>query len=91
MKVEVWLPTVLRSHVAGKSRIAAQGSNVGQVLNSLVDLHPALRPYLFDDRGKLHAYINVFLNDSNIRSSQGLDTKVVEIDELRILPAVAGG
>jgi len=91
VKIEVWLPSVLRSHVAGKSRIAAQGSNVGQVLNSLADLHSALRPYLFDDQGNLHPYINVFRNDSNIRECEGLDTEVAEADELRILPAVAGG
>jgi len=91
VKVEVWVPTVLRSHVAGKSRIAARGSNVGQVLNSLTDLHPALRPYLFDDRGNLHRYVNVFRNDSNICECEGLDTEVEEGDELRILPAVAGG
>ncbi len=47
--------------------------------------------YLFDDRGNLHRYVNVFRNDSNIREGEGLDTEVVEGDELRILPAVAGG
>ena len=91
MKVEVWLPSVLRTHVGGKSRIAAEGSNVGQVLESLTDLHPKLRPYLFDDEGNLYAYINVFRNDSNIREYEGLNTELAEADELRILPAVAGG
>jgi molybdopterin converting factor small subunit len=91
MKVRVWLPTVLRVHTGGESRAMLSGSNVDQILIQLVGLYPALRTHLFDDHGMLHSFITIFRNETNIRDLQFLETELSDGDEVRILPAVAGG
>ena len=91
VKVEVWLPRVLRPQVGGQSRVTIQGSNVGDILRNLVDLHPLVGPHILDGEGNLQPYISVFRNETNIRDLEHLQTSLAEADELRILPAVAGG
>ncbi len=90
-RVCVWLPTVLRVHTGGESRARLGSSNVGQVLMELIDLYPALQTHLFDDQGMLYPFITIFRNETNIRDLQFLDTELSNGDEVRILPAVAGG
>jgi molybdopterin synthase sulfur carrier subunit len=87
----VKIPPVLRPSTGGERAIDAPGSNVGEVLGSLAEQHPGTRDQLFAQDGSLNRYVNVYLNDEDVRVLQGLDTPVAEGDTLVILPAMAGG
>ena len=90
-KVTVWVPGVLRVHTGGESRVVLNASNVSQILTELLNLYPALRNHLLDDQGMLYPFITIFRNETNIRDLRSLDTQLGDGDEVRILPAVAGG
>jgi len=85
------IPPVLRSSVGGEKEVQASGGTVGDVLRSLSDSHPATESQLFSGDGQLNRYVNVYLNDEDVRVLDGLDTSVGESDTLVILPAMAGG
>jgi molybdopterin converting factor small subunit len=85
------VPPVLRPSVGGEKEVAASGETVGAVLHSLAEQHPATEPQLFGPDGSLNRYVNVYLNDEDVRVLDGLDTGVGETDTLVILPAMAGG
>ena len=85
------IPPVLRSSTGGEREIPADGSNVGEVLRDLADKHPATQSQLFGEGGELNRYVNVYLNDEDVRVLEGLETPVGEDDTLVILPAMAGG
>ena len=85
------IPPVLRASVGGEKQVSATGANVGEVLRDLVASHPATREQLFAPGGELNRYVNVYLNDEDVRVLGGLDTAVGESDTLVILPAMAGG
>jgi len=87
----VKIPPVLRTHTGGEAQVAADGSTVGDVLGSLVDAHPDTRGQLFSEEGELNRYVNVYLNDEDVRVLDGLDTAVDDGDTVVILPAMAGG
>ncbi len=87
----VKIPPVLRSSTGGEKEVSAGGATVGQVLGSLADRHPSTKAQIFGDNGELNRYVNVYLNDEDVRVLQGLDTEVGESDVLVILPAMAGG
>jgi molybdopterin synthase sulfur carrier subunit len=87
----VKIPPVLRAAVGGERELQAAGSNVGEVLNELVAAHPATGEQLFSAEGELNRFVNVYLNDEDVRVLEGLDTAVGEQDTLVILPAMAGG
>jgi len=89
--VLVNLPTVLRPHALGAKTVSADGSTVGEVLAVLVAEYPGLSGQVIDDGGALHKFINVYLNDDDVRYLSALDTPVKDSDEISILPAVAGG
>lgn len=86
----VRIPTPLRPHVEGRDAVDVPGSTVGGVLGSLGEAYPALRDRLFEG-GELRRFVNVYLNDEDIRFLDDLNTPVAEGDELSIIPAVAGG
>jgi len=87
----VRIPPVLRSAVGGEKELTADGSSVGEVLRSLARSHPDTEAQLFAPDGELNRYVNVYLNDEDVRVLDGLDTSVGEGDTLVILPAMAGG
>jgi sulfur-carrier protein len=87
----VRIPPVLRSSVGGAKEVGAAGSDVGEVLRSLAADHPATESQLFGEGGDLNRYVNVYLNDEDVRVLDGLDTGVEDGDVLVILPAMAGG
>lgn len=89
--VVVRLPTVLRAQAGGKSTVEVAGATVGEVLASLVADHPDLGTNILDDEGNLRKFVNVYVDDEDIRFLDKLDTPVAEGDEVAILPAVAGG
>jgi molybdopterin converting factor small subunit len=85
------IPPVLRPSVGGVKEVDAEGENVGAVLRSLTDQHPATQTQIFANGGDLNRYVNVYLNDEDVRVLKGLDTPVGGADVLVILPAMAGG
>ena len=85
------IPPVLRPSVGGEKEVQATGGNVGEVLRSLADAHPATQSQLFSGEGQLNRYVNVYLNDEDVRVLGGLDTPVSDTDSVVILPAMAGG
>jgi molybdopterin synthase sulfur carrier subunit len=85
------IPPVLRGSVGGAKEIEVSGSNVGEVLRALASKHPATESQLFSEDGDLNRYVNVYLNDEDVRVLEGLDTSVSDSDTVVILPAMAGG
>ena len=87
----VKIPPVLRPQTGGESSVSTDGSTVGDVLNALVETHPDARGQLFADDGDLNRYVNVYLNDEDVRFLDGLETAIDDGDTVVILPAMAGG
>jgi molybdopterin synthase sulfur carrier subunit len=85
------IPPVLRASVGGEREVSASGENVGEVLRELAEAHPATASQLFAEDGELNRYVNVYLNDEDVRVLDGLDTAVSGGDTVVILPAMAGG
>ena len=85
------IPPVLRPSVGGEKEVSAAGDDVGAVLRELASSHPATQDQLFSAEGDLNRYVNVYLNDEDVRVLDGLSTPVGESDTLVILPAMAGG
>lgn len=91
MSVKVMIPTALAHYTGGRDEIELAGSNVGEVLSKLGESFPDLRPHIFTDDGVVRNFVNVFLNDDNIRDLDGQESVVSEGDEISLVPAVAGG
>ena len=91
MAVPVRLPTVLRPAAGGQSQVAVEGRTIGEVLGALQRAYPAMSGQLLTDQGSLHRFVNVYVNDDDVRYLDRLDTKVGESDTVSIIPAVAGG
>ena len=87
----VRIPPVLRPKTGGSPEVEAAGGNVGEVLRALTEAHPDTSAQLFGDDGELNRYVNVYLNDEDVRVLDGLETPVGTGDVLVILPAMAGG
>jgi molybdopterin converting factor small subunit len=87
----VKIPPVLRTSTGGEKEVAVEGSNVGEVLRALASQHPATESQLFSADGELNRYVNVYVNDEDVRVLSGLETSVGPNDTLVILPAMAGG
>jgi len=85
------LPTVLRVHAAGQSSVKANGSTIGEVFDDLLRQFPLLAGQVITDDGTLHKFVNVYLNDDDVRFLDKLATTVSDADVVTILPAVAGG
>jgi len=85
------IPPVLRSSTAGEREVHAEGDTVGELLRALANQHPATEGQLFGEDGELNRYVNVYLNDEDVRVLDGLETEVSPDDTLVILPAMAGG
>jgi sulfur-carrier protein len=85
------IPPVLRASVGGEKEVSASGASVGEVLHDLATAHPATESQLFSPEGELNRYVNVYLNDEDVRVLDGLQTAVADGDTLVILPAMAGG
>ena len=85
------IPPVLRPSVGGEKEVQASGETIGDVLRTLADQHPSTQSQLFAEDGQLNRYVNVYLNDEDVRVLGGLDTAVKDSDSVVILPAMAGG
>ncbi|MBD0024130.1 molybdopterin synthase sulfur carrier subunit [Gordonia pseudamarae] len=95
MAVTVSIPTILRPHTGGEKRVEATGATLTELIDTLESAHPGIKERLVapDDAGtdKLHRFVNVYVNDEDVRFTGGLATAVADGDEVTILPAVAGG
>ncbi|OHV04692.1 MoaD/ThiS family protein [Mycobacterium talmoniae] len=90
MSVTVSIPTILRPHTGGEKRVTATGDTLGAVITDLEANYSGIAQRLVDD-GKLHRFVNIYVNDEDVRFSGGLDTAIADGDTVTILPAVAGG
>jgi MoaD family protein len=91
MTIEVRVPTILRSHTGGAKVVTGTGDTLADLLTDLDSRHPGLRGRLVTDAGALHRFVNVYVNDEDVRFLGGLDTKLSDGDSVTVLPAVAGG
>lgn len=90
MAVTVYIPTILRTHTGGEKSVEAKGATVLEVIDDVESRHGGLKARLFKEE-KLHRFINVYVNDEDVRFVGGLEAEVKDGDTLTILPAVAGG
>ncbi len=91
MATTVRIPGPLRRLTGGSAEVGVDGATVGEVLTNLDATYPGFHDRLYDGSGSLRQFINIYVNDSDIRFAQGLDTPIAERDEVSIVPAVAGG
>ena len=91
MSITIQVPTPLRTYVGGQAEVAVTGGTVGEAMQSLVAAHPALARHLYDAQGALRTFVNIFINDKNMRELEGEKTSVAAGDTLLIIPAIAGG
>lgn len=91
--VTVSIPTILRTHTGGEKRVTASGSTLQAVISDLDANYSGIAARLIDsvNSGKLHRFVNIYVNDEDVRFSGGLETEISEGDSVTILPAVAGG
>lgn len=87
----VFIPSVLRATVGGVKSLEVEGASIRSVVDGLVERHPNLRGQLLNDGGDLNRFVNVYVNGQDVRYLAGLDTPVAPTDEVRLLPAMAGG
>jgi molybdopterin synthase sulfur carrier subunit len=90
MAVTVSIPTILRTHTGGEKSVETTGSTLSEVIENLEADHAGLKARLVKD-GSLHRFVNVYVNDEDVRFAGGLEAKVSDGDNVTILPAVAGG
>jgi sulfur-carrier protein len=88
--VSVSIPTILRTHTGGEKRVTATGDTLQAVISDLESNFAGISERLVDN-GKLHRFVNIYVNDEDVRFSGGLDTTIADGDSVTILPAVAGG
>jgi molybdopterin synthase sulfur carrier subunit len=91
MPVDVRLPTILRQHAGGQASVKANGSTLQEVFEDLVRQFPGLDGQVVTAEGTLHKFVNVYVNDDDVRYLDKLNTKVSDDDVVTILPGVAGG
>jgi sulfur-carrier protein len=87
----VFIPSVLRASVGGVKSLDVDGETIRSVVDGLVERHPSLGGQLLTDEGDLNRFVNVYVNGEDVRYLTGLDTPVAPSDEVRLLPAMAGG
>ncbi|MEU5846849.1 MoaD family protein [Saccharopolyspora shandongensis] len=90
MAIKVSIPTILRTHTGGEKSVEAKGNTVAEVINDLDTNFNGLKDRLVKE-GNLHRFVNVYVNDEDVRFAGGLEAKVADGDSVTILPAVAGG
>jgi MoaD family protein len=91
MSVQVKLPTILRKHAGGEAKVDADGATLSEVLDDLESRYPGITKNVRSDDGGLHRFINIYVNDEDVRYLGSLETPVGEGDVISLLPAVAGG
>ena len=91
MTATIEIPSALQKFVDNKLKIEVPGDNVREAINNLIKAHGGLKEHLFDEQGRIRSFVNIYLNDEDVRFLNQLDTALKEGDVLSILPALAGG
>lgn len=91
MAIKVRIPTPLRKLTNGSDEVSAEGRNISEIIESLESNFPGLKERICEADGKLRRFVNIYLNDEDIRFKKNLETELKENDELSIIPAIAGG
>jgi adenylyltransferase/sulfurtransferase len=88
----IYIPTPLRAYAGGQASVEVEAATIAEALSSLTSAHPDLRKHLFNEQGKLRAFVNLYLNDEDVRYLPGKEaTAVKSADTLSIIPSIAGG
>ena len=90
MAIEVRIPTILRTYTDGEKSVTGEGANLSALIDDLEASHPGLKGRLLDD-GDLRRFVNVYINDEDVRFIGGLEAELADGDQVVVLPAVAGG
>ncbi len=91
MSVKVLIPTPLRNLTQNQAEVSADGATIGEIIESLGKNHDGLKGRILDENGKIRRFVNIYLNEEDIRFLQGEATAVKEGDQISIVPAIAGG
>ncbi|MBL1067565.1 MoaD/ThiS family protein [Streptomyces sp. 7-21] len=91
MSVRVRIPTILRTYTGGQSEVTAEGATLADVIADLDQNHQGIGARVLDEQGKLRRFVNVYVNDDDVRFAQGLETPTPDGASISIIPAVAGG
>jgi MoaD family protein len=91
MAIEVKIPTILRTYTGGEKSVEAKGDTLSALIDDLDGSYAGLKGRLITDEGSLHRFVNVYVNDEDVRFTGSLDTELKDGDSVTILPAVAGG
>lgn len=91
MAVTIIIPTALRQYAGGSSELTVEAKTTGEALDSLTTKHTELRKHLYSDQNALRSFVNVYVNDEDIRHAQRLETPVRDGDTVMIVPSIAGG
>jgi molybdopterin synthase sulfur carrier subunit len=89
--IRVRVPTPLRPMIGGKSEVEVEGQTVAQLIENLGAAHPGLKERLYDENGEVRRFINIYVNEEDIRFLTGKETPLKDGDEVSIIPAIAGG
>jgi molybdopterin synthase sulfur carrier subunit len=91
LSVSVRIPTILRPYTGGAPEVVTEGGSLAEVLDALELAHPGLRERVLDDDGAIRRFVNVYVNDDDVRFAEGLATATPDGASISIIPAVAGG
>ncbi len=91
MSATVRIPTILRTYTAGAAEVTADGTTLQEVITSLDGQFPGIASRVLDDNGQLRRFVNVYVNDDDVRFIEGLDSPTADGAQISIIPAVAGG
>jgi molybdopterin converting factor small subunit len=91
MSVSVRIPTILRTYTGGAAEVTAEGGTLAEVIESLEKSYPGIAARVLDDTGKLRRFVNVYVNDDDVRFAEGLQTATPDGANVSVIPAVAGG
>lgn len=89
--ITIFIPTPLRRFTSDKSSVIVAARNVTEAIRQLINTHPSLSPYIFDESESIRKHVRIYLGEEDIREKQGPDTPLKDGDELSIIPAIAGG
>jgi len=91
VSVSVRVPTILRPYTQGASEVAVEGTTLSEVLDSLDTSYPGIKGRVLDDSGELRRFVNVYVDNDDVRFAEGLQTSIKDGGQVSIIPAVAGG
>ena len=91
MAIEVRIPTILRTYTGGEKAVEASGDTLAGLIDALEADHPGIKDRLIEESGELRRFVNVYVNDEDVRFTGSLETSLGDGDQVVILPAVAGG